>query len=57
MLEEEFNFDDEKQTNKKNVGKKNATDRIGETNADDLEERADEADETVFIDNLPKDEK
>jgi hypothetical protein len=57
MVEEEFNFDDEKQTNKKNVGKKNATDRIGETNADDLEEREDEADETVFIDNLPKDEK
>lgn len=57
MVEEDFDFEDEKQINKRNVGKKNATDRIGETNAEDLEEREDEADETVFIDNLPKDEK
>ena len=40
----------------KNVGKRNATDRSGDTNAGDLEEREDEADDTVFIDNLPKDE-
>lgn len=40
----------------KNVGKKNAIDRSGDTNANDLEEREDEADDTVFIDNLPKDE-
>jgi hypothetical protein len=40
----------------KNVGKKNAIDRSGDTNAGDLEEREDEADDTVFIDNLPKDE-
>ena len=40
----------------KNVGKKNATDRSGDINAQDLEEREDEADDTVFIDNLPKDE-
>jgi hypothetical protein len=36
------------------VGKRNATDKTADTNADDLEEREDEADDTVFIDNLPK---
>jgi len=40
----------------KPVGKRNANDRVADTNADDLEEREDEADDTVFIDNLPKDE-
>ena len=40
----------------KNVGKKNALDKSADTNAGDLQEREDEADDTVFIDNLPKDE-
>jgi hypothetical protein len=51
-----FMLDDKTAARGKNVGKKNATDRSGETNAQDLEEREDEADDTVFIDNLPKDE-
>ena len=40
----------------KAMRKKNAQDRALDTNAEDLEEREDEADDTVFIDNLPKDE-
>ena len=36
------------------VGKRNANDKTADTNADELEEREDEADDTVFIDNLPK---
>lgn len=38
------------------VSKKNANDRSGDTCADHLQEREDEADDTVFIDNLPKGE-
>ena len=38
------------------VSRKNATDRTDGTNADELMEQEDEADDTVFIDNLPKDE-
>ena len=57
MEEEDLIFMDEKIAAKaKNVGKKNAIDRSGATNADDLEVQEDEADDTVFIDNLPKDE-
>jgi len=57
MEEEDLIFMDEKIAQKaKNVGKKNANDRSGDTNADELEQQEDEADDTVFIDNLPKDE-
>ena len=57
MEEEDLLFMDEKVAAKgKNAGKKNALDRTGDTNADDLEIQEDEADDTVFIDNLPKDE-
>lgn len=38
------------------ISKKNATDRAGEIDTDNLNTRQDEADDTVFIDNLPKDE-
>lgn len=38
------------------VSRKNAIDRTDNTNADELMEQEDEADDTVFIDNLPKDE-
>ena len=41
----------------KSLRKKNALDRALDTNADDLEERENEADDTVFIDNLPRDER
>jgi vacuolar-type H+-ATPase subunit I/STV1 len=40
----------------KNVGKRNAIDKSADTNAGDLLQQEDEADDTVFIDNLPKDE-
>lgn len=40
----------------RSLRKKDAQDRAEDTNADDLEEREDEADDTVFIDNLPRDE-
>ena len=51
-----FLIDEKMAAKGKNVGKKNAIDKSGDTNAQDLEEREDEADDTVFIDNLPKDE-
>ena len=51
-----FLIDEKMAARGKNVGKKNAIDKSGDTNAQDLEEREDEADDTVFIDNLPKDE-
>jgi hypothetical protein len=51
-----FLIDEKTAAKGKNVGKKNAIDRSGDTNAYDLQEREDEADDTVFIDNLPKDE-
>lgn len=38
------------------VSRKNAIDRTDGTNVDELMEQEDEADDTVFIDNLPKDE-
>lgn len=38
------------------MGKRNALDKSGDTNAGDLQTKEDEADDTVFIDNLPKDE-
>ena len=38
------------------VSRKAAIDRTDGTNADELMEQEDEADDTVFIDNLPKDE-
>jgi hypothetical protein len=57
MEDEDLIFMDEKIAAKgKNMGKRNAIDRSGDTNADDLEQQEDEADDTVFIDNLPKDE-
>jgi len=58
MDEEEFLLGGRKSKGKipGKVGKRNANDRAADTNADDLEEREDEADDTVFIDNLPKDE-
>lgn len=39
------------------VTKRNAIDRTADTNADVIQGRDDEADDTVFIDKLPKDEK
>jgi hypothetical protein len=57
MEEEDLLFMDEKIAQKhKNVGKRNANDKTGDTNADELMQQEDEADDTVFIDNLPKDE-
>ena len=56
MEEEEFTLGRNSKKKVKNIGKRNAQDRAADTNADDLEEREDEADDTVFIDNLPKDE-
>lgn len=38
------------------MGKRNALDKSGDINAGDLQTKEDEADDTVFIDNLPKDE-
>jgi len=57
------NMDDElinEEINKKNKGAKSAKsalDKMGETDADKLLSREDDADDTVFIDNLPKDER
>lgn len=56
MEEEEFTIGRSSKKKIKNIGKRNAQDRAADTNADELEEREDEADDTVFIDNLPKDE-
>lgn len=55
MEEDDMLFDNEKK-GAKAVGKRNAIDRTDDTEIDHLQERDDEADETVFIDNLPKDE-
>jgi hypothetical protein len=38
------------------ISKRNAIDRSADTNADQIQGKEDEADDTVFIDNLPKDE-
>ena len=54
MDEEEFSLTRSKK--KGPVSKKNALDKTQDTKHEDLEEREDEADDTVFIDNLPKDE-
>lgn len=58
MEEEEFIFEGvgANTTKAKQNRKKAAVDRTGETNVEELEEQEDEADDTVFIDNLPKDE-
>ena len=56
-------MDDElinEEINKKKAGlktKESALDRMGETDASKLMSREDDADDTVFIDNLPKDER
>jgi hypothetical protein len=39
------------------VSKRNATDRSADTNVDEIQGKEDEADNTVFIDKLPKDER
>jgi hypothetical protein len=44
-------------TGKKGIGKKNAIDKTDNTDANLLQTKENEADDTVFIDNLPKDEK
>lgn len=58
------NMDDElinEEINKKKAGQKinkeSALDKMGETDASKLMSREDDADDTVFIDNLPKDER
>lgn len=57
------NMDDEliNEEIQKNKGQpksgKSALDKMGETDASKLESREDDADDTVFIDNLPKDER
>jgi len=58
------NMDDElinEEINKKKAGlktnKESALDKMGETDASKLMSREDDADDTVFIDNLPKDER
>lgn len=57
MDEEEFVLNDSSNYKKgKAIRRKAAIDRCEDTNANDLEEQEDEADDTVFIDNLPKDE-
>jgi hypothetical protein len=38
------------------VSKRNANDRSADIDADEIQGREDEGDDTVFIDNLPKDE-
>jgi len=39
------------------VGKRNAIDRTADTNVYEMKGRDDDADNTVFIDKLPKDER
>ena len=58
MEEEEFIFEGvgAKTAKAKQNRKKAAVDRTADTNVEELEEQEDEADDTVFIDNLPKDE-
>ena len=56
MDEEEFMLGTKSSKKKGPIGKKNAIDRTGDTNAEVLQEKEDEADDTVFIDNLPRDE-
>lgn len=53
LLKEERNKDN-KYTNE--ITKKSALDRAGDVDTANLNTRQDEADDTVFIDNLPKDE-
>jgi len=55
MEEEDLDWGN-KQKNKTVVSKKSATDRTEENDVNNFEEQEDEADDTVFIDNLPKDE-
>jgi hypothetical protein len=56
MDEEEFMLGTRTSKKKGPINKKNAIDKTDGTNADELIERENEADDTVFIDNLPKDE-
>lgn len=53
LLKEERTKDN-KYTNE--ITKKSALDRAGDVDTANLNTRQDEADDTVFIDNLPKDE-
>ena len=52
LINEEIN---KKKNQAKN--KHSALDKMGQTDADKLQSRDDDADDTVFIDNLPKDER
>lgn len=57
MEEEEFTLADSKVNYKDRANRKKAAgDKAFDTNIEDLVEQEDEADDTVFIDNLPKDE-
>jgi hypothetical protein len=57
MDEEEFTLIDPTTTARNRLNrKKAAADKAFDCNVDDLIEKEDEADDTVFIDNLPKDE-
>lgn len=57
-MDEDEIIKEERDVNKKyhDIGKKSALDRAGDVDTDNLNTRQDEADDTVFIDNLPKDE-
>lgn len=57
MVDDEL-IKDERDARKKynDISRKNATDRAGDIDIDQLNSKQEEADDTVFIDNLPKDE-
>lgn len=57
-MEEDELLKEEREGNKKyhDIGKKSALDRAEDVDTDNLNRGQDEADDTVFIDNLPKDE-
>lgn len=57
MEEEEFTLTDSKVNYKDRANRRKAAgDKAFDTNIEELVEQEDEADDTVFIDNLPKDE-
>lgn len=57
MDEEEFTLTDPTTAARNRTNRrKAAADKAFDTNVDELVEKEDEADDTVFIDNLPKDE-
>ena len=57
-MEEDEIIKEERDDQKKGniISKQSAIDRAGDIDTNNLNTRQDEADDTVFIDNLPKDE-